>query len=180
VRSTRPRYIAVRRADRVGNSCLAQILGEKLSARVILEQAHENPFLGDFYKDRRRPRDVDAALLPAAALPAAGESWRRAISSRATSSPTNVFAKDRLFALLNLSADEMALYESHLPDAEVRARCPPDLIVYLQARTEVLVDSEPSAGASRGDAPGTSEARDRSAGRVLVLHDRPVLDAPLC
>ena len=50
----RPRYIAVEGPIGVGKSSLAHILGETLSARVILEEPAENPFLGAFYKDRRR------------------------------------------------------------------------------------------------------------------------------
>ena len=50
-----------------------------------------------------------------------------------------IFAKDRLFAPLNLSPDEMALYDRIYQMLKVRTT-PPDLVVYLQARTEVLVE----------------------------------------
>ena len=55
VRNAKPRYIAVEGPIGVGKSSLAEILGQELSSRVILdERPQENPFLGAFYKDRRR------------------------------------------------------------------------------------------------------------------------------
>ena len=55
VRSAKPRYIAVEGPIGVGKSSLAEILGQELQSRLILdEQAQANPFLGAFYRDRRR------------------------------------------------------------------------------------------------------------------------------
>jgi deoxyadenosine/deoxycytidine kinase len=138
VRSTRPRYIAVEGPIGVGKSSLAQILGEKLSARVILEQAHEYPFLGDFYKDRRRHAMSTQLFFLLQRYQQQGELAQGDLFSRNIVTDY-VFAKDRLFALLNLSADEMALYDRIYQMLKPRT-VPPDLIVYLQARNDVLLD----------------------------------------
>lgn len=138
MRSTRPRYIAVEGPIGVGKSSLAQILGEKLSARVILEQAHENPFLGDFYKDRRRHAMSTQLFFLLQRYQQQGELAQGDLFSRNIVTDY-VFAKDRLFALLNLSADEMALYDRIYQMLKPRT-VPPDLIVYLQARNDVLLD----------------------------------------
>src|SRR6185369_7511544 len=107
VRIARPRYIAVEGPIGVGKSSLAQILGETMSARVILEQAHENPFLGDFYKDRRRHAMSTQLFFLLQRYAQQGDLAQGDLFSR--NIVTNyIFAKDRLFALLNLSADEMA------------------------------------------------------------------------
>ena len=134
----RPRYIAVEGPIGVGKSSLAHILGETLSARVILEEPGENPFLGAFYKDRRRHAMSTQLFFLLQRYTQQGELAQGDLFSRNIVTDY-VFAKDRLFALLNLSPDEMALYDRIYQMLKVRTT-PPDLVVYLQARTEVLVE----------------------------------------
>ena len=140
MRSAKPRYIAVEGPIGVGKSSLAEILGQELSARVILdERPQENPFLGAFYRDRSGTRCRSSCSSCCSATPSRA-SWRRAICFRgAASSPTTSSQKDRLFASLNLTDDELTLYDRIYQMLKVRT-VRPDLIVYLQARTEVLVD----------------------------------------
>jgi deoxyadenosine/deoxycytidine kinase len=140
VRSAKPRYIAVEGPIGVGKSSLAEILGQELTARVILdEQPQENPFLGAFYRDQRRHAMSVQLFFLLQRYAQQGELAQGDLFSRGGVVTDYVFAKDRLFATLNLSQDELTLYDRIYQMLKVRT-VTPDLIVYLQARTEVLVD----------------------------------------
>ena len=140
MRNAKPRYIAVEGPIGVGKSSLADILGQELSARVILdEQSQPNPFLGAFYKDRRRHAMSTQLFFLLQRYAQQGELAQGDLFSRGGVVTDYIFAKDRLFALLNLSQDELALYDRIYQMLKVRT-VTPDLIVYLQARTDVLVD----------------------------------------
>jgi deoxyguanosine kinase len=140
VRSAKPRYIAVEGPIGVGKSSLAEILGEELSARVILdEQAQANPFLGAFYKDQRRHAMSVQLFFLLQRYTQQGELAQGDLFSRGGVVTDYIFEKDRLFATLNLTDDELILYRRIYDMLKVRT-VKPDLIVYLQARTEVLVD----------------------------------------
>ena len=140
VRSAQPRYIAVEGPIGVGKSSLAEILGEHLQARVILdERPQENPFLGSFYKDRRRHAMSVQLFFLLQRYAQQGELAQGDLFSRGGVVTDYIFAKDRLFAALNLSQDELTLYDRIYQMLKVRT-VTPDLIVYLQARTEVLIE----------------------------------------
>jgi len=139
VRSAKPRYIAVEGPIGVGKSSLAEILGQELSARVILERPEENPFLGAFYRDQRRHAMSVQLFFLLQRYAQQGELAQGDLFSRGGVVTDYIFEKDRLFALLNLTDDEITLYDRIFQMLKVRT-VRPDLIVYLQARTEVLVD----------------------------------------
>ena len=139
MRSANPRYIAVEGPIGVGKSSLAEILGEELSARVILERPEENPFLGAFYRDQKRHAMSVQLFFLLQRYAQQGELAQGDLFSRGGVVTDYIFDKDRLFALLNLTDDEMTLYDRIFRMLQVRT-VRPDLIVYLQARTEVLVD----------------------------------------
>lgn len=139
MRSARPRYIAVEGPIGAGKSSLAEILAEELSARIIRESPEENPFLGAFYKDRRRHAMSAQLFFLLQRYAQQGELAQGDLFSQGGVVSDYLFAKDRLFALLNLSADEMALYDRIYQMLKVRT-VTPDLVVYLQARTDVLLD----------------------------------------
>jgi deoxyguanosine kinase len=140
VRSAKPRYIAVEGPIGVGKSSLADILGQELSARVILdERPQENPFLGAFYKDRRRHAMSVQLFFLLQRYAQQGELAQGDLFSRGGVVTDYIFAKDRLFATLNLTDDELSLYDRIYQMLKVRT-VTPDLIVYLQARTDVLLD----------------------------------------
>jgi deoxyguanosine kinase len=139
VRSARPRYIAVEGPIGAGKSSLAEILAEELSARIIRENPEENPFLGSFYKDRRRHAMSAQLFFLLQRYTQQGELAQGDLFSRGGVVSDYLFAKDRLFALLNLSADEMVLYDRIYQMLKVRT-VTPDLVVYLQARPEVLLE----------------------------------------
>jgi len=136
----KPRYIAVEGPIGVGKSSLAEILGQELSARVILdEQAQPNPFLGAFYKDRRRHAMSTQLFFLLQRYAQQGELAQGDLFSRGGVVTDYIFQKDRLFASLNLTDDELRLYDRIYDMLKVRT-VRPDLIVYLQARTEVLLE----------------------------------------
>jgi deoxyguanosine kinase len=139
VRSGRPRYIAVEGPIGAGKSSLAEILSEALSARIIRESPEENPFLGSFYKDRRRHAMSAQLFFLLQRYAQQGELAQGDLFSQGGVVSDYLFAKDRLFAVLNLSNDELALYDRIYQMLKPRT-VTPDLVVYLQARTDVLLD----------------------------------------
>jgi deoxyguanosine kinase len=139
-----PRYIAVEGPIGVGKTTLATRLAESLGAELILEQAEENPFLERFYKDRRHtalPTQLFFLFQRAQQI--------ERIRQSDLFSPVRVadflLAKDRLFAELNLDANELKLYEQVAASLDLEAPIP-DLVVYLQAPADVLMRRVASRG----------------------------------
>jgi deoxyguanosine kinase len=130
------RYIAVEGPIGAGKTALAERLGTRLDATLVLEE-HENPFLADFYADR-----------PGAALQAqlfyllARHRQQTALQQADLFSQTTVadylFDKDKIFAYLNLDDNELFIYQ-RLYELLSRDVPPPDLVIYLQTPTDVLL-----------------------------------------
>ncbi|HUJ30984.1 MAG TPA: deoxynucleoside kinase [Candidatus Acidoferrum sp.] len=129
-----PRYVVVEGPIRVGKSTLARVLAEQLHARRIFD-CDDNPFLADFYDEK-----------PGAAFRAQMyylyERHRRLIEARPEDSPAPLvadflFEKDKIFAYINLDNEELKLYEKYF-DALAPSITSPDLVIYLQAKPEVL------------------------------------------
>jgi deoxyguanosine kinase len=139
VRTVRPRYIAVEGPIGAGKSTLAEILAAELQARIIRESPEENPFLGAFYKDRKRHAMSAQLFFLLQRYAQQGELAQDDLFSRGGVVSDYLFAKDRLFASLNLSDDELALYDRIYQMLKPRTVVP-DLVVYLQARTDVLLE----------------------------------------
>jgi len=133
----RPRYIAVEGPIGVGKTTLAHILGERLDGQVVLEAVEENPFLASFYADRKKHAFQAQLFFLLSRFQQQQALFQHDLFSQATIADY-LFAKDRIFAALTLGPDELALYErvyELLGPRVVR----PDLVVYLQARTDVLL-----------------------------------------
>jgi deoxyguanosine kinase len=132
-----PRFIAVEGPIRVGKSTLARILAETLEARLIVEP-ESNPFLNRFYEE------TSGMALPTQMwfLVERYDQMRQAARDLAGSEPWPIvadylFEKDKLFAYINLSDAELALYNRFYQI--FRNDVPtPDLVVYLHASPEVL------------------------------------------
>lgn len=129
-----PRFIVIEGPLRVGKTTLAKIVADRLHARRIYD-CEDNPFLGDFYREK-----------PGAAFHAQMyfliERQRRLREALAIEAPGPLLAdflmeKDRVFANLNLDDEELKLYERYyeLLTADLPV---PDLVIYLQARPEIL------------------------------------------
>ena len=135
----RPRYIAVEGPIGVGNSTLAELLASELGARLVREQPDDNPFLAAFYRDPRRHAMSTQLFYLLQRYQQQGELGQGDLFAPGGVVADYLFAKDRLFAALNLSNDEMALYERIYQMLRPRVSTP-DLVVYLQARTPVLLE----------------------------------------
>ncbi len=130
-------YVAIEGAIGVGKTTLARLLGQTLSAEVLLEVFEENPFLGDFYADRARYAFQTQVFF----LLSRYRQQHRVIASTLSRGPLisdYLFAKDWLFAHLNLAGDELAMYER--VHAILGQQIPaPALVVYLKASTDTLL-----------------------------------------
>lgn len=129
-----PHYIAIEGPIRVGKSSLARLLAERLHAHTVLDN-ETNPFLSEFYEERpgaafrtqmhflhsrfRRLQELDP------------------LRSHSPVVADFLFEKDKIFAYINLSDEELRLYEAYYdllrPQVQV-----PDLVIYLQAPPQVL------------------------------------------
>ncbi|ABS27989.1 deoxynucleoside kinase [Anaeromyxobacter sp. Fw109-5] len=133
----RPRYIAVEGPIGVGKTALAQALAERLGARLVLEHAEENPFLASFYGDRRKHAFQAQLFFLLSRFQQQQALFQQDLFTQSTIADY-LFAKDRIFAALTLSADELALYDRVYELLGPRT-VKPDLVVYLQARADVLL-----------------------------------------
>ena len=130
------RYIAVEGPIGVGKTTLAERLGTRLDATVVLEEM-ENPFLADFYSDRPGAA-LQAQLFYLLNRHRQQTALRQADLFTQTTVSDYLFDKDKIFAYLNLDDNELFIYQ-RLYDLLVRDVPPPDLVVYLQAPTDVLL-----------------------------------------
>jgi deoxyadenosine/deoxycytidine kinase len=132
-----PRHVVIEGPIGVGKTTLAQALGTRFGARVVLEEVEENPFLPRFYRDPEAFGFQTQMFFLLSRYRQQQDLRQPDLFQRSTVSDY-LFQKDRIFAHLNLGAHELALYEKVYQMLDVRIP-PPDLVVYLQARTEVLM-----------------------------------------
>jgi deoxyadenosine/deoxycytidine kinase len=130
-------YLAIEGPIGVGKTRLAERLAAKLEATTVLEDA-ENPFLADFYADRPGSA-LQAQLFYLLNRHRQLTSKRQADLFLQTTICDYVFDKDKIFAYLNLDDNELFIYQ-RLFDLLSRDVPPPDLVVYLQAPTELLME----------------------------------------
>jgi deoxyguanosine kinase len=132
-----PRFIVVEGPIGVGKTSLATRLAESFGGEVVLELVEENPFLERFYRSGR------TAALPAQ-LFFLFQRARQLEELRQSDlfSPVRVadyhFAKDRIFAEINLDREELALYDQISDRLQVETPVP-DLMIYLQASVDALM-----------------------------------------
>ena len=136
-RGNTSRFIAIEGPIGVGKTELAKRLADNLNAELILEEVAENPFLERFYRDGR------SAALPAQmfflfARAKQVEGLRQSDLFTDVRVADYLFAKDRLFAELNLDPDELALYDQVVTNLAVEAPVP-NLVIYLQSSVDALL-----------------------------------------
>jgi deoxyadenosine/deoxycytidine kinase len=129
-----PRFIVIEGPLRVGKTTLAKILAERLHARRIYD-CEDNPFLADFYN--AKPGSAFRAQMHF--LMERQKRLREALAVEAPGAVLSDFLmeKDRIFANLNLNDEELKLYERYYTALTTDIPAP-DLVVYLQAKPEVL------------------------------------------
>ena len=131
-------YIAVEGPIGVGKTTLARILQEELHGQVLFEVFEENPFLSDFYADRARYAFQTQIFFLLSRYRQQHETVARLLG-RGPLFADYLFAKDRLFAQLNLAGDELAVYE-HVHAALGEQVIAPGLVIHLRANTDVLMN----------------------------------------
>ena len=130
------KYIVVEGPIGVGKTSLAKMLANEFQARTVFERIEDNPFLPKFYKSRETYAFQNQTFFLLNRYQQQMELAQQNLFNRNTVADY-LFAKDQIFATLTLSAEELSLYQQIY--ALLNTRVPkPDLIVYLQARPEVL------------------------------------------
>ncbi|MBI4732506.1 MAG: deoxynucleoside kinase [Chloroflexi bacterium] len=131
-------YIAIEGVIGVGKTTLARLLQPVFDSEILLEVFEENPFLSDFYSDRERYAFQTQIFF----LLSRYHQQRRAVPEiLATGKPLisdYTFAKDALFASINLKNDELVVYHQ-VHEALAEKITLPDLLVYLHASTDTLM-----------------------------------------
>ena len=130
-------YIAIEGPIGVGKTSLAQLLSNELGARLVLEDFEDNPFLPDFYNDPER-FGFQTQLFFLLQRYRQQQDLRQVDMFQKLLITDYMFVKDRLFASLNLGDKEMQLYDTVASLLE-RNIIRPDIVIYLQADTDVLM-----------------------------------------
>ena len=130
------RYIVVEGPIGVGKTSLVRKLGESLGSELLLEKAEENPFITRFYQNPRQyALSTQLYFLLQRAHQVQG--FRQIDLFQSSHIADFMIDKDRLFAELTLTTDELKLYQQIYQHMTIDAP-KPDLVIYLQAPTEVL------------------------------------------
>jgi deoxyadenosine/deoxycytidine kinase len=116
-----------------------KLLGERLEAKLILEEFEENPFLVDFYKDLERFA-FQTQLFFLLSRYRQQQSLQQTDLFTKTIISDYMFVKDRLFAALNLNDKEMSLYNSVARILEKNVTSP-DMVIFLQSDTDRLMQN---------------------------------------
>lgn len=131
-------YIAIEGVIGVGKTTLARLLQPRFDAELLLEVFEENPFLSDFYSDRERYAFQTQIFF---LLSRYHQQHRTVPELLARGRPLlsdYTFAKDSLFARINLKNDELSVY-CQVHEALAEKITLPDLLVYLRASTDTLM-----------------------------------------
>jgi deoxyguanosine kinase len=132
-------YFAIEGVIGVGKTTLARMLQASFDAELVLEVFEENPFLSDFYSDRQRYAFQTQIFF----LLSRYHQQRRNVSDRLSEVKALIadytFEKDALFARINLSGDELEMYY-RVQEALAEKVISPDLVVYLRASTDTLMN----------------------------------------
>ncbi|MBW1679858.1 MAG: deoxynucleoside kinase [Deltaproteobacteria bacterium] len=131
-------YIVVEGPLGVGKTSLARLLADRLQGRALLEETANNPFLEGFYRDPDKFRFQTQIYFLLKRYRQATEIGQIDLFQRVVISDY-LFEKDRLFARVNLDDNEFWLYEQVYQLLKRRVPAP-DLVIFLQARTEVLME----------------------------------------
>lgn len=131
-------YIAIEGVIGVGKTTLARLLQPSFDAELLLEIFEENPFLSDFYSDRKRYAFQTQIFFLLSRYHQQRKGILEALQNNTCLISDYTFRKDRLFAEVNVEGDELEMYFK-VHEALAEKITFPDLTVYLRADTKVLM-----------------------------------------
>jgi deoxyguanosine kinase len=130
-------YIAIEGVIGVGKTSLARMIQPEFDAELLLEIFEENPFLSDFYGDRRRYA-FQTQIFFLLSRYRQQRSLSDSLASNGSLIADYTFQKDAIFAQLNLDGDELDTYFL-VHNALAESIHPPDLTVYLHVETSIAM-----------------------------------------
>ena len=131
-------YLSIEGVIGVGKTTLARLLQPAFDANLLLEVFEENPFLSDFYSDRSRYAFQTQIFFLLSRYQQQLHGVKKLLKEKSFLISDYTFQKDALFASINLSGDELEMYY-RVHEALSEKTLEPDLIVYLRASTDVLM-----------------------------------------
>jgi deoxyguanosine kinase len=131
-------YFAIEGVIGVGKTTLTRMLQNSFQANLLLEVFEENPFLSNFYADRARYAFQTQIFFLLSRYHQQNQSVPNLLAERGVLISDYTFEKDSLFASINLKGDELEMYY-RVHEALAEKMIHPDLIVYLRASTERLI-----------------------------------------
>lgn len=131
-------YFAIEGVIGVGKTTLARLLQPRMDANLLLEVFEENPFLSNFYSDRARYAFQTQIFFLLSRYHQQNRNVPQLLATELDLISDYTFEKDALFASINLNGDELEMYY-RVHEALAEKIPPPDLVVYLRADTEVLL-----------------------------------------
>jgi deoxyguanosine kinase len=164
------RFIAIEGPISVGKTTLARRLAQKSGARLLLEQPEANPFLERFYRDRKRHALATQLFFLFQRVQQLGDLRQPDLFSGAPVIADFLLDKDPLFARLTLSDDELKLYDQILAQVAPQAATP-DLVIYLQAHPDTLVERVQRRGHPMENSIGATYLRQLSDSYTRFFHD---------
>lgn len=132
-----PQYVAIEGPIGVGKTTLTRRLAQVFGYQTLLEPAAENPFLDGFYRGRQQALATQLFFLLHRSRQVEDIKSNDLVGNRLVAD--FLMAKDKLFAKLNLDEHEFTLYEQIYASLQIQAP-EPDLVIYLQAPTSVLLN----------------------------------------
>ncbi len=132
-------YIAIEGVIGVGKTTLARLLKPNFNAEILLEIFEENPFLSDFYGDRARYAFQTQMFFLLSRYHQQRRSVPELLAKNENLLSDYTFAKDSLFARINLEGDELDMY-GRVHEALAEKIKHPDLLVFLRAKTKTLME----------------------------------------
>jgi deoxyadenosine/deoxycytidine kinase len=170
-----PQLVVVEGPIGVGKTTLAKKLADASNHQIVLEQAEQNPFLERFYRNTRQSA-LATQLFFLFQRAQQLHDWRQGDLFAQARVSDFLMAKDRLFARTNLDADEYAIYDKVYQQLALDAPTP-DLVIYLQASTDVLTQRirQRGIGYEQAIEPAYLEKINAAYSEFFLYYD----DAPL-
>jgi deoxyguanosine kinase len=148
------RHLAIEGPAGVGKSALADRLGARLDATIVLDEP-DNPFLADFHGGRAGAA-FQAQLFYTLARHRQQSLLRQSDLFAHTTVSDYLFERDKIYAYLNLDDNELFVYQ-RLYELLAHDVAPPDLVIYLQAPTDVLRRRLKERARATGNAPALDD-----------------------